>query len=102
MNQGSNFLGGSFSNRDNVRALIQFRKEKQPQDFKRWFVLKNKPIHFHINSKCYKTSQMKQVDVFKHWIQQATSCPSLQCLVDLIQVQKPILVVATEQAPDHT
>ena len=24
MTQGSNFLGGSFSNRDNVRALIQF------------------------------------------------------------------------------
>ena len=30
-NQGSNFLGGSFSNRDNVRAPIQFRKESQPQ-----------------------------------------------------------------------
>ena len=30
-NQGSNFLGGSFSNRDNVRALIQFRRESQPQ-----------------------------------------------------------------------
>ena len=32
MNQGSNFLGGSFSNRDNVRALIQFRRESQPQN----------------------------------------------------------------------
>ena len=30
-NQGSNFLGGSFSNRDNVRAPIQFRRESQPQ-----------------------------------------------------------------------
>ena len=29
--QGSNFLGGSFSNRDNVRALIQFGRESQPQ-----------------------------------------------------------------------
>ena len=29
-NQGSNFLGGSFSNRDNVRAPIQFRREHQP------------------------------------------------------------------------
>ena len=28
-NQGSNFLGGSFSNRDNVRAPIQFRRESQ-------------------------------------------------------------------------
>ena len=31
MNQGSNFLGGSFSNRDNVKASIQFRTERQPQ-----------------------------------------------------------------------
>ena len=35
-NQGSNFLGGSFSNRDNVRAPIQFRRESQPQHLKRW------------------------------------------------------------------
>ena len=34
-NQGSNFLGGSFSNRDNVRAQIQFRRERQPQHLKR-------------------------------------------------------------------
>ena len=34
-NQGSNFLGGSFSNRDNVRAPIQFRRESQPQHLKR-------------------------------------------------------------------
>ena len=34
-NQGSNFHGGSFSIRDNVRAPIQFRKESQPQHPKR-------------------------------------------------------------------
>ena len=34
-NQGSNFLGGSFSNRDNARAPIQFRRERQPQYLKR-------------------------------------------------------------------
>ena len=34
-NKGSNFLGGSFSNRDNERDPIQFRKEKQPQDLER-------------------------------------------------------------------
>ena len=33
-NQGSSFLGGSFSNRDNVRAPIQFRRESQPQHLK--------------------------------------------------------------------
>ena len=30
-NLGSNFLGGNFSNRDNVRAPIQSRREGQPQ-----------------------------------------------------------------------
>ena len=29
-NQGSNFLGGTFRNRDNVRDPIQFRRESQP------------------------------------------------------------------------
>ena len=31
MNQGSNFLGGSFSNRDNARSPIQFNIESQAQ-----------------------------------------------------------------------
>ena len=35
MNQGSNFFGDSFSNRDNIRAAIQFRRESQPQHLKR-------------------------------------------------------------------
>ena len=50
MNQGSKFLGGSFSNRDNVRAPIQFRRESQHQHLKRWIFIKNRPIHFHINN----------------------------------------------------
>ena len=48
-NQGSNFLGGSFSNRDNVRASTQFRRESQLQHPRRWYFLKNRPIHSHIN-----------------------------------------------------
>ena len=49
-NLGSNFLGGSFNNRNCVRATIWFRRERQPQNLKRLFFLKNRPIHFHINS----------------------------------------------------
>ena len=49
-NQGFNFLGDSFGNRDKVRAPVQFRRESQPQHLKSWFFLKNTPIHFHINS----------------------------------------------------
>ena len=33
INQGSNFLVGSFSKRDNVRASLQFRRERQPHNF---------------------------------------------------------------------
>ena len=49
-NQGSNFVGGSFSNKDNVRTPIQFRRESQPQHLKRLFFLKNRVIYFHISS----------------------------------------------------
>ena len=35
MNQGSNFLGGSFSNRDYVRAPMQFGRESKPIHLKR-------------------------------------------------------------------
>ena len=49
-NQSSNFVRGSFSNTDNVKALIQSGRESQPQHLKRWFFLKKRPIHFHINS----------------------------------------------------
>ena len=51
MNQGSNFLGGSLSNRNSVRAPIQFRRERKPQHRKRSFSCKNRPIRFHINNK---------------------------------------------------
>ena len=34
-NEGSNFHGGSFSSRDNVRAPNEFTREGQPQFFKR-------------------------------------------------------------------
>ena len=49
-NQGSNYLGGSFSSRYNVRVPIQFRKEIQSQHHKRWFFFKNIPIHFDTKS----------------------------------------------------
>ena len=48
-NQGSNFLGGSFSSRDNVSATIQFRIENQRQHLKRCFLFKNRPFHIPIN-----------------------------------------------------
>ena len=42
-NQGSNFLWDSFTWTYNVRAPIQFIRERQPYHLKRWFFLKNIP-----------------------------------------------------------
>ena len=42
---------------------------------------------------------MKPVELFLHWNQQVTSCPSPQRLIEYIPAQKPILVVATDQVP---
>ena len=44
------FLGEVLAIEINIRAPIQFRRQSQPQHLKMWFFLKNKPIHFHINS----------------------------------------------------
>ena len=49
-NKGFNFLGGSFNNRDKVKAPIQFKRASQPQHVKRLFFLINRLIHFRINS----------------------------------------------------
>ena len=57
MNQGSNFLGGGFSNRDNA---IQFRRESQPQHLKALFFLINSLINFYINSTSVLRPKMKQ------------------------------------------
>ena len=101
-NQVSNFLGGSFSSRDNVKATIQFRRENQSQHLKRCFLFKTRPIHIPINSiSTIRPIKTKQAEFFQHLNQQATSCPSLHCLVDQIQFQLPTLVVATYQMPDH-
>ena len=44
--QGSNFLESSFSNRDNSRAPIQFRRERQSQHLQSWFSSRAEPPIF--------------------------------------------------------
>ena len=102
MNQGFIFLRGSFSNRDIVRTPIQFRRESQPLHLKRLFLLKNRPIHFHINStKVFRLVKQKQLSFSGIQINKPLPAP-VQCLIDQIQVQKQLLVVVTDQMPDHT
>ena len=38
---------------ERIKAQIRFTRENQPQHLKRWFFLKNRPIHCHINSTCF-------------------------------------------------
>ena len=96
-NQGSNFLGGSFSNRDNVRATVQFRRESQPQHLKRWLFLKNRPIYFHINStSAIRLVKRNQLSFSSIEINKPLPAPVHSSLVDQIQVQKPVLVARSQ------
>ena len=66
MNQTLNFLGGSFSGRDNVRAPIQFKTKNNPNLLKGDF--SSKPdIHFHINSTRVITPvKLNKLEFFQH------------------------------------
>ena len=86
-NQGSNFFGSSFSNRENVRAPIQFRRERQPKHLKRWFFPKNRHNHFYINS---TTGQWNKLSFTSIKINRSLLAP-VQCLVVQIQIQQPYL-----------
>ena len=100
-NQGFNFLGGTCSNRDDVTAPIQFRRENQPQHLKRLFFLKNRNINFHINSTSI-TRLVKQNQMSFSSIEINKPLPVLvQCLVDQTYVQNLCLIVATNQMLDH-
>ena len=82
-NQGSNFLGDSFSNRDDIRAPIQLRGVRQSQYIKTLFFSRPDPS---INSSNKKT----------------TSGPSQNYLAVQIQLQKQTLAAATNQKPNFS
>ena len=85
----------NFSNRNNVRAPIQFRREGQPQQLKRLFFLKNTTIHFHINrTSVIRPVKQNQLSFPSIEIYKATSFSSQQCLVDQIHVQKPFKLLS--------
>ena len=101
-NQGNNLLGDTFSNRDNIRPPIQFWRGDQPQQLRRWCFLKSRPIHFHSNSTGVIRPWNKTSWIFRALKWTSHFLPQSICLVDQIQTQKPILVVATNQMLDHT
>ena len=76
-NQSSNFLGGTPSNRDNVRDSVQFRWERESQYLRRWFFFKNRPIHF-IESVDWS---IKASWVFQAWKSRSHFLPLSKCLI---------------------
>ena len=72
-NQGSSFLGGSFSNRDYVAAPVQFRKESQSQHLKKWFFLKTRPIQTHQQYRVIRLIKRNQFSFSS--IEISKSCP---------------------------
>ena len=71
MKQGFNFLGGSSSNRYNVRTTIQFRRESQPQ-------------HLYPSDPSILTSVATVLLGWSNktsWNQPVTSCPSWKFLI---------------------
>ena len=95
VNEGSNFLRGRFSNRDNKIAQIQKRK-KTLASSKIIFHQGQTHAFLHINS-IYSNSQMKQVEFPQQWYQQATFYPSRQCLTGQILADPLRLVTSTNQ-----
>ena len=95
-NQDSNFLWGSFSNKDNVWASIQFRRESQPQHLKRWISSRTDPSIFTSIAPVLLGQSNETSWDFQHWNQQAPSYPSQQCLVDQI-VALPFLIYWNEK-----
>ena len=92
-NQGSNLLGGSFSNRDNTNVPIQFRREMKSQLLKWWFFIQDPS--FSTSATPQLLERLKETNrlfpaLLTYW-QQATFCPIPQCFVG----QKLTLAVVT-------
>ena len=63
--------------------------------------LKNRPIHFHIISTgVIRPVQQNSLSFSSIEINKPLPAP-VQCLVDQMEVKKPILLVVTDQMPDH-
>ena len=61
-NQGSNFLGGSFSSGDNVSIPIQFRRESQLQHLKRFWL--NFDVEPRVQVRQQRKDQQSNIFVF--------------------------------------
>ena len=65
-NQGSNFLGGSVSDKDNVRNKCILEQKVNPSILKDDFSSRIDPSIFRSIAQCYMTSQRKPVEFFLH------------------------------------
>ena len=82
MNQRVHVLQRIFSNRDNIRASIQFRGERQSQHHyfnKHYLGSRADPSIFESIVSVLQTVQINQTQFFQDGNQQSPSCPNLQC-----------------------
>ena len=100
-NQGPNFLGGSFSIEIMSEPQSNLEEKVNHSFSKDYFSSRRTHPFSNQQHQCYQTGQAKPVEFFQHSNQQGTSCLNPQCLTNQIQVQKPVLVIAVDQMPDH-
>ena len=100
-NQGSIFLGGTFSNRYNVRAPTQFRKTN-PSNLKEDFSSRTNSSIFTPIAPVLSDRSNEISWLFPALKSRSHFLPQSTCLVDQIQIQKPIPVVTTDQMTDHS
>ena len=102
MNQDSNFLGGSFRNRDNLRAPIQSKYEEKVNSsiLKDDFSSRADPSIF--TSIVTGILDWSSKTCWGFWALKSTNYLLAQTTVSCrSEVQKPILVVAIDQMPYH-
>ena len=97
LHEGSNFLGGSFSNRDNVRALIQFKRD-DPSILKDDFSSRTDPSIFPKMAPELLHQSNKTSLVFRVFKSTATSWPCVnvyiaKCMLDFEILLHSVLVL---------
>ena len=79
-------------------------KKKNPYIFKDYFSSRADPFNFVSVTRevLDQSNENGQDEFFRDLHQQVTLCPSPQCLIGQIQVQKSTLFSASTQMPYHT
>ena len=101
-NKDSNFLGGSFGNRDNEEPQSNLEEKDNPSILEDDFSSRKDPSIFTSIAPALWPVKWNQLSFSNVEINKPLLATVQNFLVDKIQVQKPVLVAATDQMPGHT